>query len=53
LWSATGALGRWYDPLAVWKVWATDVRGGPVGAGHFLPEEAPEETLRHLLALLT
>ena len=53
LWSATGAVGRWYDPLDVWKVWATDVRGGPVGAGHFLPEEAPEETLRHLLALLT
>src|SRR5919205_626713 len=53
LWSATGAVGRWYDPLDVWKVWATDVRGVPVGAGHFLPEEAPEDTLRHLLALLT
>jgi haloacetate dehalogenase len=52
LWSATGPVGRWYDPIEVWKVWATDVRGGPVQAGHFLPEEAPEETLRHLLALL-
>jgi haloacetate dehalogenase len=53
LWSGTGAVGRWYDPLEVWKVWASDVRGGPVGAGHFLPEEAPEDTLRHLWALLT
>jgi haloacetate dehalogenase len=53
LWSATGAVGRWYDPLAVWRAWATDVRGGPIDAGHFLPEEAPEETLRHLLLLLT
>jgi haloacetate dehalogenase len=53
LWSATGPVGQWYDPLDVWKVWATDVRGGPVEAGHFLPEEAPEETLSHLLELLT
>ncbi|GAA0948602.1 alpha/beta fold hydrolase [Virgisporangium aurantiacum] len=53
LWSATGAVGQWYDPLEVWRTWATDVRGAPVDAGHFLPEEAPDETLRHLLALLT
>jgi haloacetate dehalogenase len=43
---------RWYDPLAVWRTWAADVRGGPVGAGHFLPEEAPEETVRQILTLL-
>jgi len=52
LWSETGAVGQWYEPLEVWKAWADDVRGGPVDAGHFLPEEAPEDTLRHLLALL-
>jgi haloacetate dehalogenase len=52
LWSATGAVGRWYDPLDVWKDWAIDVRGGPIEAGHFLPEEAPQETLRHLLVFL-
>ena len=28
------------------------VRGGPVAAGRFLPEEAPEETARQLLAFL-
>ena len=53
LWSATGPVAQWYDPLDIWKVWATDVRGGPVEAGHFLPEEAPAETLHHLTALLT
>jgi haloacetate dehalogenase len=53
LWSATGPVGQWYEPLDVWKAWATDVRGGPIQAGHFLPEEAPDETLGHLLQLLT
>ncbi|MGR6923948.1 alpha/beta fold hydrolase [[Actinomadura] parvosata] len=52
LWSASGAVGQWYRPLEVWRGWASDVRGGPIQAGHFLPEEAPEETLRHLLDLL-
>jgi haloacetate dehalogenase len=35
-------------PLQVWRRWAADVKGGSVKAGHFIPEEAPEE----LLALL-
>jgi haloacetate dehalogenase len=36
------------DLLAVWREWAEDVRGGPVTSGHFLAEEAPEETGRLL-----
>ena len=48
LWSATGPLAQWYEPLTVWREWADDVRGGPIPAGHFFPEEAPEPTLRHL-----
>ena len=48
--SAAGPVGQWYDPIAIWRDWATDVRGAPVPGGHFLPEEAPDETLRHLLA---
>jgi haloacetate dehalogenase len=52
LWSATGPVAAWYDPLAVWRAWADDVRGRPVDAGHFLPEEAPEETARALLDFL-
>lgn len=38
------------DLLATWREWAADARGGPVASGHFLAEEAPEETLRELLA---
>jgi haloacetate dehalogenase len=53
LWEQEGALGRWYgDPLDIWRAWADDVTGGPVDAGHFLPEEAPEETLAWLLPFL-
>jgi len=40
------------DLLATWRDWAEDVRGGPVACGHFLAEEAPEETRRLLGAFL-
>lgn len=43
LWSSTGAVASWYEPLKVWSEWADDVRGGPIVAGHFLPEEVPDE----------
>jgi haloacetate dehalogenase len=36
------------DPLADWREWADDVRGHGVRSGHFLPEEAPTETLKAL-----
>lgn len=53
LWSATGAVHRWYDdPLAVWRQWADDVHGGPLDAGHFLPEEAPDAVIEALRAFL-
>jgi haloacetate dehalogenase len=52
LWSHTGAVAAWYDPLAVWKQWADDVDGGPVACGHFIPEEAPDETAGRLLQFL-
>ncbi|NUR27515.1 MAG: alpha/beta hydrolase [Catenulispora sp.] len=53
LWSASGAVGQWYEPIEIWRTWADDVRGAAVAGGHFLPEEAPEETLGHLLPFLS
>jgi haloacetate dehalogenase len=53
LWSDTGPLATWYEPLDVWKTWARDVDGGPISAGHFIPEEAPDETARQLIDFLT
>ncbi|GAA3775161.1 alpha/beta hydrolase [Plantactinospora mayteni] len=53
LWSQRGSVGVLYDdPLAIWREWSDDVRGGPVPVGHFIPEEAPEETTRQLLDFL-
>ncbi|TKR24877.1 alpha/beta fold hydrolase [Natronomonas salsuginis] len=41
-----------FDPLDVWERWASDVRGRGLDCGHFLPEEAPEETLAALETFL-
>jgi haloacetate dehalogenase len=52
LWSGRGPLGTWYaeagGPLALWRTWANDVRGSPLDAGHFFPEEIPERTAKEL-----
>jgi haloacetate dehalogenase len=45
LWGRKGRMEDWYDVLAIWRAWADDVRGGGLDCGHYLPEEAPEETL--------
>jgi haloacetate dehalogenase len=50
LWGARGALQNWYDVLAIWRDWADDVRGRAIESGHFIPEEAPDETYRELRA---
>jgi haloacetate dehalogenase len=48
LWSGLGPLSDWYadagGPLALWRAWGDDVQGGAIDAGHFFPEERPEET---------
>jgi haloacetate dehalogenase len=50
LWSGAGPLAAWYDPLDIWRGWADTVTGGPIDAGHFLPEEAPEVVTQRLRA---
>jgi haloacetate dehalogenase len=52
LWGKKGTLEGWHDPLAIWRDWADDVRGRALDCGHFLPEEAPEETYAELRAFL-
>ncbi len=52
LWGANG-LPRDLDPLAVWRQWATNVRGTAIDCGHFLCEEAPAATARALIEFFT
>ena len=45
LWGATGAVGRQNKPAEVWKAYASDIRDAQaMPCGHYLSEEAPEET---------
>jgi haloacetate dehalogenase len=42
-------IGARLNMLDTWRERATDVRGGPIDCGHFLPEEAPKEVVSALL----
>jgi len=42
LWGKQSFVGLGYEPLSVWRQYATDVRGDALPVGHFLPEEAPD-----------
>jgi hypothetical protein len=48
LWGRQGFLEEHYDVLDVWRGWAEEVRGRALDCGHYLPEEAPEETYAEL-----
>lgn len=49
LWGAKGKIGTWYEPLEIWRNYATGpVSGNPVPSGHYLAEEAPEGVLAAL-----
>lgn len=52
LWAEKGLMHKKYDVVAVWRDYATQVSGKALPAGHFLPEEAPTETLAALREFL-
>lgn len=52
LWGQEGFVASAYDVLKAWQDVASNVSGHAVSGGHFLPEEAPDETLKALLEFL-
>lgn len=50
LWGEKGVIHRLFRPIEDWQEVATDVRGRALPCGHFLAEEAPEETCGELAA---
>lgn len=50
LWGERGVVHRLFRPLDDWRAVANDVRGRPLPCGHYLPEEAPDETFAELEA---
>lgn len=53
LWGARGLVGKLYDVIETWQEKSVQpVSGKAFPCGHFLPEEAPEETVAALRAFL-
>lgn len=52
LWGQDGFVGTAYDVLNTWREVASNVSGHPVPGGHYVPEEAPQETLSALNTFL-
>ena len=51
LWGANGAVGRNHLPAEIWPAYASDIRAAKaLPCGHYLSEEAPEETYAELRA---
>ena len=49
LWGDAGFVGQNYNVIREWKAVATNVQGHSVPGGHFLAEEAPNETADALI----
>ena len=52
LWGERGVVNRFFKPIDDWRAVARDVRGAVLPTGHYLAEEAPEETLAQLTTFL-
>lgn len=52
-WGARGIPSKTDGPLPIWHEWAESVEGHAINCGHFLAEEAPEETAKAILAFMT
>jgi haloacetate dehalogenase len=52
LWGARGVVNRLFTPIDDWSAVADDVSGRALDCGHYLAEEAPDETIAELMSFL-
>lgn len=52
LWGSRAVVGKMFDCLADWREVASNVTGRALDCGHFIPEEAPEETLAEITTFI-
>jgi haloacetate dehalogenase len=52
MWGTAGIPASGVSPLDVWGHYARHVEGAAIDAGHFVPEENPEDCVAALLAFL-
>lgn len=53
LWAGKGQMQKWFDPMVVWRDYATGpLSGHAIASGHYLAEEAPEAVLSALEGFL-
>lgn len=52
LWGDKGFVGNKYDVVDTWSTWSDNVTGYGLPCGHYLPEEAPKQTLEALQKFL-
>ena len=52
LWGVHGIIGRCFDPIALWRLRASDVRCHALPGGHYLAEELPDLVADELTAFL-
>jgi haloacetate dehalogenase len=52
LWGQKREVGPMQKPLDTWRQWAVRVEGKGIISGHFIAEEAPQETLAAILPFL-
>jgi haloacetate dehalogenase len=50
LWASRGNLETAHDVLAIWRDWSDEVHGRALQSGHYLAEEAPDDTYAELRA---
>ncbi len=53
MWGKHGVVGRQFNSLKIWQKYTKKkIEGVAINSGHFLPEQNPKDTLKHLIRFL-